>query len=242
MTGEFMRSIFNHIFSPKYILPFVLACGALSGYAQKRVIISGIIVDSVSLVALPNAYIKLKSSGTGAVAGAGGAFKLSAPVFDTLIFSCIGYTPIEYPVLLSEEDVLIRLQESVILLPEITTVGTRLSETKYEERRPVHMPAQGLLEGIGSPFTYFSKTEKEKRKLMKVRQENSKIRTFVEVVNDPDLKKDMMNEFSISETEYYALLAKFNQENKYVHYMVDEEQIREVLFTFFKKELSADKK
>jgi len=206
--------------------------------AQKRVTISGIIVDSTSLVALPNAYVKVKSTGAGTIAGPGGVFKIDAPVFDTLIFSCIGYGTYIYPVLLSEEDVLIRLQESVIVLPEVTAVGTRLQETKYEERRAVKTPNENLFEGLGSPFTYFSKTEKEKRKVIKVRAENTKIRTYVEVVNDPDLKKDLMNEFSIDEPTYYRLLSKFNQENRIAQYLEDEAQIRETLSTYFAEQLS----
>jgi len=207
--------------------------------AQKRVTISGIIVDSTSLVALPNAYVKVKSTGAGAVAGPGGVFKIDAPVFDTLIFSCIGYGTYTYPVLLSEEDVLIRLQESVVILPEVTTVGSRIQETKYEERRAIKTPNDNLFQGLGSPFTYFSKTEKEKRKVIKVRRENTRIRTYVEVVNDPDLKKDIMNEFSIDEATYYRLLSKFNQENRIAQYLEDEEQIRETLSAFFAAQLSS---
>ena len=45
-----------------------------------------------------------------------------------------------------------------------------------------------------------------------------------------------MNEFSLTEAEFYTLLAKFNTENRYVHYLVDEEQIRDILRSFIKKE------
>jgi hypothetical protein len=205
--------------------------------AQKLVKVSGIIVDSVTLVALPHAHVQLKSSKQSWLGRSSGSFTLTAPVFDTLIFSCVGYKSIEYPVLLSDEDVLIRLAESYVLLPEVTTVGARLSQPKYEGRRPVVSPTPTLAEGIFSPFTYLSKTEKEKRRLIKVREENVKIRTFVEVVNDPDLKKDMMNQFDITETEYYTLLAKFNKENKYAQYLDDENKIRDVITSFIKKEL-----
>jgi hypothetical protein len=223
----------------KHFLCIFFLLLAWATQAQKTIIISGMIVDSASLVALPNAYIKVKSTGAGTIAGPGGAFKINAPVFDTLVFSCIGYETFSYPVLLSEEDVLIRLEESVIMLPEVTTVGTRLKETKYEERRAIKTPNDNLFEGLGSPFTYFSKTEKEKRKVIKVRQENTSIRTYVEVVNDPDLKKDIMNEFSIDETTYYKLLGKFNQENRFVQYLGDESQIRDRISSYFAGQLSS---
>lgn len=225
----------------KHLLCISFLLLAFAAQAQKTVTISGLIVDSATLVALPNAYVKLKGSGAGTMAGAGGVFKINAPVFDTLVFSCIGYETFSYPVLLSEEDVLIRLQESVIILPEVTTVGTRIQETKYEERRPIKTPNETLFEGLGSPFTYFSKTEKEKRKVIKVRQENTRIRTYVEVVNDPDLKKDIMNEFSIDEATYYRMLGKFNQENRYAQYLEDEAQIRETLSNYFAAQLQPGK-
>jgi hypothetical protein len=222
----------------KHFLGIFFLLLAWTAQAQRTVTISGMVVDSARLVALPNAFIKVKSTGAGTMAGAGGSFKINAPVFDTLIFSCIGYQTVAYPVLLSEEDVLIRLQESVIILPEVTTIGTRLQETKYEERRAIKTPNENLFEGLGSPFTYFSKTEKEKRKVIKIRQENSRARTYVEVVNDPDLKKELMNEFSIDEPTYYKLLSKFNQENRSVQYLVDETQIREKLTLYFSEQLS----
>src|SRR5688572_1003067 len=170
----------------KLLFLFALLTATVVCPAQKNVKISGIIVDSVSLVALPNAHIKVKSSGKGLMGGSTGSFAIIATVFDTLVFSCVGYRSLEYPVLLSDEDVLIRLAESFVMLPEVTTVGARLSQPKYGERRSVVSPTPTLAEGIMSPFTYFSKTEREKRRLIKVREENVKIRTFVEVVNDPD--------------------------------------------------------
>jgi hypothetical protein len=212
---------------------------SLTSQGQGKVRVSGIVVDSVSLIALPHAQVKAKRSGVGATANSSGQFTIAAPLYDTLVFTCIGYKSFEYPVLMGEEDILIRLHDFVVILPEVTTIGTRLSEKKYAERRPVVMPAPTLAEGIFSPFTYFSKTEREKRKLVAAQTENAKIRTYVEVVNDPDLKKDMMNEFSITEVEYFALLEKFNVENRYVHYLVSEEQIRGILSLYFKKQLAA---
>jgi hypothetical protein len=217
---------------------FILLIVSIACRAQKLVKISGIIVDSVTLVALPHAHIQLKSSKQSWLGSSSGSFTLTAPVFDTLIFSCVGYKSIEYPVLLSDEDVLIRIAESYVMLPEVTTVGARILQPTYGERRRVVSPTPTLAEGIFSPFTYLSKTEREKRRLIKVREENVKIRTFVEVVNDPDLKKDITNQFGISEQEYYTLLAKFNTENKYAQYLDDENKIRDVIFSFIKKELS----
>lgn len=218
------------------ILSLVLL--SFGSFGQSNVRISGIVVDSASLIALPYAHVTAKRSGVGVTANSSGQFNITIPIYDTLVFTSIGYRSYEYPVLMTEEDILIRLHEFVVVLPEVTTLGSRLSEKKYEERRPVVMPAPTLAEGIFSPFTYFSKTEREKRKLVEAQLENAKIRTYVDVVNDPDLKKDMMNEFTITEAEYYQLLAKFNVEYRHVHYLVSEEQIRGILEHYIKKEVA----
>src|SRR5688572_6763840 len=85
-----------------------------NGYGQATVNISGIIVDSVSLVALPNAHVKAKRSGIGVTANSSGQFNIKVLMYDTLIFTSIGYRSVEYAVLFTEEDILIRLRETVI--------------------------------------------------------------------------------------------------------------------------------
>jgi hypothetical protein len=168
------------------------------------------------------------------VANSQGAFRITTSAFDTLVFTSIGYKFFEYLLLVDEEDILIRMTENVIILPEFTTESTRLQENVYAERSKVVTPS--LAEGIGSPFTYFSKKEKEKRTLLKVREENVRIRTYVEVVNDPEFKKSIIADFSLSEEDYHKILVKFNTLNRQAQYLSSESEIIEQLTAFFRIE------
>ncbi|MBL7859032.1 MAG: carboxypeptidase-like regulatory domain-containing protein [Cyclobacteriaceae bacterium] len=203
-------------------------------YAQKTVTITGMVVDSTSLVAIPSVHISSTRTNKGTVVDAKGNFRITTVVFDTLVFTSIGYKTLQYLLLVDEEDILIRLTENVIILPELTTQSTRLQEKVYAERAKVVTPS--LAEGIGSPFTYFSKKEKEKRTLIKVREENVRIRTYVEVVNDPEFKQGILADFSISEEEYHKILVKFNTVNRQAQYLSSESEIIEQLTAFFRIE------
>jgi len=125
--------------------------------------------------------------------------------------------------------VLIRMKENYILLKEVTTAST--AEKTAVPEHEIITPSLG--EGIFSPFTYFSKTEHEKRKLIKLREENRRIKTYVELINDPYLKDDIMEKFSLREKEYYELLAKFNQQYGQAVYMNNRDDIKKLLYSFF---------
>ena len=200
----------------------------IAGYAEK-VSIRGIVVDSLSLASLPGVTIRIKRTGQGVLSDNKGAFSIQATSIDTLVFTSVGYARFEYPLFENEDEVLIRLKENYILLKEVSTAST--AEKTAVSERPVITPSLG--EGIFSPFTYFSKTEHEKRKLIKLREENRRIKTYVELVNDPYLKDDIMEKFSLREKEYYELLAKFNQQNGQAAYLNNREEIKKMLYAFF---------
>ena len=200
----------------------------ITGYAEK-VSIRGIVVDSLTLASLPGVTIRIKRTGQGVLSDPRGAFSIQATVIDTLVFTSVGYKKIEYPLFDDEDEVLIRMKENYILLKEVTTAST--AEKTAVPEHEIITPSLG--EGIFSPFTYFSKTEHEKRKLIKLREENRRIKTYVELINDPYLKDDIMEKFSLREKEYYELLAKFNQQNGQAVYMNNRDDIKKLLYSFF---------
>ncbi|MES1223099.1 MAG: hypothetical protein ABUT20_46830, partial [Bacteroidota bacterium] len=138
---------------------------------------------------------------------------------------------LEYPLFDDEDEVLIRMRENYVLLKEVTALSPHVDKYVIKER-PIVTPS--LAEGIFSPFTYFSKTEKEKRKLVKLREENKKIKTYVQIVNDPDLKDEIMEKFRLKEKDYYEILAKFNQQNRQAAYMNNPVEIHRLLLNFFR--------
>jgi hypothetical protein len=216
------------------ILTFSVTCAyaqeiRITGYAEK-VTIRGIVVDSLSLTSLPGVTIKIKRTGQGVLSSSNGAFFIQATSIDTLVFTSVGYRKFEYALFENEDEVLIRLKENYILLKEVTTRAKTLETTVVKEH-PIITPS--LAEGIFSPFTYFSRTEHEKRNLIKLREENRRLRTYVQVVNDPDLKEEFMEKYSLKEKDYYELLAKFNQQNRQAAYLNNEDEIKRLLNAFF---------
>lgn len=210
---------------------FLFLCHSVK---SQTVTVRGIVVDSLSLVSLPDISIKIKGSNKGTFTTVSGSFYIEALSTDTLVFSSVGYKKLEYPLFDNEDEVLIRLCEDYTLLKEVTTTALR-PETVTQKERKIVTPS--LAEGIFSPFTYFSKTEKEKRKLIKLRAENKKIKTYVEIVNDPFLRDEIMERFSMTEKNYYETLAKFNQQNRQAAYLTNPEEIKRLLFSFFKRNI-----
>src|SRR5689334_1162581 len=75
----------------------VFAFSVRTASAQK--ITRGIVVDSLTLKALPGVHIIVKSSGHGTVTNSLGAFTVTTSPADTLVLSMVGYRTLELPLL-----------------------------------------------------------------------------------------------------------------------------------------------
>lgn len=191
------------------------------------------VVDSVSMAALSNVHITVKNSAKGAYTNTSGLFALNARVTDTLLFTSLGYVPVELPLLLEEDALFIRLREQVSLLQEITIKATRLYPNQIADRTHSAPRKMDGYQALQSPFTYFSKTEKEKRKIYRFVEESNKTQTYVQVIIDPIVKEIFTKEYELSDQEYYDGLAIFNQQQRNIHYSTDPEVIMEALHAYF---------
>jgi hypothetical protein len=212
----------------------VLICAtAGSGFAQK--VTRGIVVDSVTLKALAGVHVRVKNTDRGAVTNSTGVFTLSTFPADTLVLSLIGYNTLELPLLFEEDDILIRLSERIRMLQEITIRGTRLYDSEII-RTPRKQPHKmSTADAFSSPWEYFSRGQREKRKVVKLINENDRIKTYIQVINDVELREDIMYTHNISETDYYNTLAKFNQQSSDVLYSRIPYTIMDSLKCFFKR-------
>jgi hypothetical protein len=199
--------------------------------AQK--IYRGIIVDSATLANLRDVHISLKNRGRGTTTNSSGSFLISAKATDTLVFSAIGYHSLELPLLFEEDALFILLRENTLLLNEITISAKRLYPNKIEDRSKVAPKKLDPMAAFISPFDYFWKLEREKRKLFRVVEENNRTQTFRQVITDPDVKEILMKDYEVTENTYYQLIAEFNQQHAAVHYFTDPDAIMEALHTFF---------
>lgn len=201
----------------------------------QEITISGLVADSVSLHPLAGTSVKLKSSGKGLLTGENGEFKITAPTYDTLVITRTGYRTLEYPMIISESDVMILLREQVRVLKEV--VVNFYEYDKIEHTKPREVKTLSVGEGIFSPFTYFSRAEKEKRILMRYLNEQNRVQVYVDLITHPRFRIEMMEQFGISEDQYYDLLEAFNISHQDVQYLKDEEEIRKRIVAFYERKL-----
>ena len=209
----------------------MVAFAALPSFSQK--IFSGIVIDSASFEELPGVMILVKGTERRTISFTTGYFTIAARPQDTLIFTMLGYQPVELPLLFEEDVMLIRMSEQVRLLNEITIRATRLYPNEIVNRTKTAPKRMSAIEGVFSPFDYFWKLEREKRKLARIVEENNKAQTYIQVINDPVVKDIMMKAYDLTELTYYERLAVFNQQNTSISYSTDPEEIMESLHEFF---------
>ena len=212
-------------------LIFLVSSIVSSISAQKTT--RGIVVDSLSLKALQGVHVRIKHAGRGTVTNASGVFTLSTSPIDTLVLSMVGYHMLELPLLFEEEDILIRLSERINILKEVTIQGTRLYDKEIirTEHRQYHK--MSTAEAFSSPWTYLSRGEREKRKVVRLINENDRIRTYIQVIYDVEIRESIMDAHELSEIDYYNTLAKFNQQSDDVLYSTDPYVIETSLRSFF---------
>ena len=110
------------------IIFFVLffAGVGITTHAQKQQVYTGIIVDSATFSPLPFVTVRIKNSMRGTSTDVQGNFSISATERDTLVFSLVGYQPIEQP-LWNYESSVIRMTEKGIMLESVTIESNAIS-------------------------------------------------------------------------------------------------------------------
>lgn len=216
-----------------FLLFTLLFVVVVSGFTQKTT--RGIVVDSIAMKVLPGVHVRVKNSERGAVTNSAGVFTMTTFPADTLVLSFVGYNTLELPLLFEEADILIRLSERIRMLKEITITGTRLYESEIVRTTRTQPHKMSVADGFSSPWEYFSRGQKEKRKVTQLINENDRIKTYIEVIHDQELREDIMGEHGLTEVEFYNSLARFNQQSKDVLYSTDRYTIMNSLKSFFNK-------
>jgi hypothetical protein len=216
------------------LILLVLFQGVVS-YGYNQTLYQGIVADSSTLEVITGVHVKLKNSVEGTVTNRNGRFSIPASPFDTLVFSFIGYKSLEVPLIFEETTVLIRLRENINLLKEITITASRLTGSEVSRSVRVLPRVMSDAEGVFSPIDYFSRWQREKRKLLKMIEEGNRTITYLQVVSDQLIREELMEEFELTEKQFYDLLARFNQQSKVVQYSTDPKEIFVALKTFLAK-------
>jgi len=213
------------------LLLFLIVLGCFkSTYSQQ--VFRGIVVDSATMAGLQSVHIKKKNSPEGTTTDSRGMFVMKALPTDTLLFTLVGYKPLLIPLLFEEETLIIRLPENISLLKEITITANRLGgHTIVRSQRTIPRVLPDA-DPTTTPFDYFSKWQRERRKLVKLIRENDRTITYLQVVSDPEVREEIIEEYAINEREYYALLAEFNKQSEALQYNTNHEVIKKALVKF----------
>lgn len=222
--------------------------------ANAQIIINAMVADSASLKPLADVNIRLKNSRNATTSSFSGYFIINGGDSDTLVFSRVGYYTKEYPVIKLKETMIVYLTEEVLLLDPVTIRGTLVIPgiAEMAEQLPFKDPNEipgYVMPGFQGIQTFgpgiktrgviskFSREAKEKKKLEEVKKENEKAKSYIQIVNDPEVKDFLMKEHSLTEDQFNKMLAVFNEKNKDFIYDLEEQDLISFLKLYFAEEM-----
>ncbi len=210
---------------------------------QTPIIVSGIVLDSASRQPLPYVAIQIKDQASGRTSGDDGSFSIPCFLHDTLVFTRLGYNPSLYVVQQERELLKIELVENVkmlkdiivydkIIIPGVIEWKKTLKPSKPVkfENTTMSQPSLGIMPVFG-PGVIFSFGGKDKTK--KKRDDLAKTEVYHSAVNSPEVKKQLMDLYSISQETYYRKLEAFNLENPEAAFLTSRDEIISMLIQFF---------
>ena len=232
-------------------LLWLILFAGISHMAGGQIILTGMVVDSASMEALPNVNILNKQTGKRTVSDIRGGFALDAGAQDTILFSRIGYLTRVLSAARAGEMVIIFLREERRMLDPVEIRERNLpawlptipresswKNTLYDTRG-ADIPGFRGIQTFGPGYVFrmpgsgFKKEAREKQKLQEVRKENEKARDYIHLVNSAEIKGKIMRDFRLSEAEYYRLLAIFNEKNRDFLYRLEPHEVVPLLLQFY---------
>ena len=225
-----------------FFLLLVLSSGYYSASGQK--ILKGIVVDSITLNAVPNAGVQIKGTRRGTITDAGGIFLLKVKETDTLIISSVGFVKLIVPVSIDDEILFVRMVQDAIMLKEVTVYGRGEATKKILPSLKLKsgaVPWGGAMPNSGGGaavnLDFFSKREREKRKLEKLKIELASTQTYVEIVTNLEVINELKDRFSLSDSSFYKVLTHFNEQHREITHSGNQAAILNSLFSFFETEV-----
>ncbi|MVT10165.1 carboxypeptidase-like regulatory domain-containing protein [Chitinophaga tropicalis] len=160
-------------------------CGLLPGYAQaQQVTLTGSVVDKENGLVLPYASVTNKSTGRRTYSDKGGFYKITGSKGDIIVFSFLGYRPDSIPITQSSgtetREISLKVETRQLHSVEVSSQYTpyqvdsinRREQFSYILENP-NKPLAGGSTPVGagivfSPFTRYSRKEKQKREFKKI--------------------------------------------------------------------------
>src|SRR5258706_6166761 len=112
-----------------FLVTLFLGSICFSASAQKT--LKGIVVDSITLNAIPNVSVKLKGTLYGTITNVNGVFTIKVKETDTLVFSSVGYDRVVLPVYFGDDVMFVLLTQQVIILREVTITASPIAAIRH---------------------------------------------------------------------------------------------------------------
>ncbi len=230
-------------FPSSLIIIICLVC-SINSFAQRQAItVSGIVLDSASKQPLPFVAVQIKGKPAGQSSGEDGSFFIPCLLGDTLVFTRLGYNPSlhiadqEGPSLKIELAENARMLKGITVYDKITIPGVDDWKKDLKPGKPIKLenktaiePSYEMIPTFGPGMTIgFGGKDKTKKK----RDDLIKTEVFRTTINSPEVKKQLMDLYVISEATYYRKLEAFNKENPDVAYLTSRNEIISLLIQFF---------
>ncbi|MBL7870031.1 MAG: carboxypeptidase-like regulatory domain-containing protein [Cyclobacteriaceae bacterium] len=224
------------IFLTLLALPF-----SLKGQSQ-IITLSGIVLDSTSLQPLAYAAIQIKNKSMGLSTKEDGTFSIETSLGDTLVFTRLGHKPILFNALKNQNNLRIILAEDARLLKDVTVYGDYNIDgvDDWKKNLPantqIKMKNQPLTPEPGSIATFgpgISIGIGGKDKTKNRRDELSKTEVYRKTITSPEVRKQVMELYGISEETFNKKLERFNFQYPEAPYLDSQKEIVTLLIQFF---------
>lgn len=240
----------------RYLLIFALL--PLSLFSQS---IRGTVMSAEDQAPLQAVHILNLSSGSGTTSLAGGSFFLSASPGDTLLFSAVGFMSYRHAIEDDESKLLITLIPEIKMLPGLSIYAEADNANQSGRRKILSVPGLRSLEStqrfapmtfvwekresgfplplisaggvLYGPFSYFSKSEKELRKMNEEAKEEDKLGGYLQTIHHHKTRQFLMAHHQLEEQEYDSLIFIFNQERLPLVKGKDPDAVLGFLMVFF---------
>lgn len=117
---NFFRERCYRINIVRFSLAVLFSCFALTSFAQ-QIAVSGVVTDESGNIPIPGVNIVIKNTSKGAVTDFDGNYQIIANKNDVLVFSFLGYEPVEIKV--ASSTINVSLKENAQALNEVVVIG-----------------------------------------------------------------------------------------------------------------------
>ena len=234
---------------------------ALVSLTVRAQTVQGYVIDALSKDSLADVHVRHLNELTGTVTDVRGYFRTIAQIGDSLRFSSTGYRA--QTAVVDRRPMIIRLLPDTIMLQEISVLANRVNMYQdTATNQPLRLPGVPFVENpvrvkpmtwtwgrknfsddappslgpnasLAGPISYFMGYEKDQRKYERELEAAVAQRGYNQAVNDETTRKQLVNQFQLTDRQYDSLLIIFNQERSRSVEGATQEEAFAAIFWFF---------